>query len=606
MVNDHRTELKVGDVHRVMDGDLDEFIQAYLKRFGRNGRRDRRAQPSSRRPARKPRGAAKRWACRPFAYRFDRTHAAPRRSAPLRRRDGGTRPRGCRVAGRIVALRGQGKTAFGHIEDSTRPDPALLPPGRTGRCAVPVVEAARPRRSRRRRRAAVPHPDRRDHGAGRARRRCWPRRCARCRAGRCRRTRTEPSHSAGCSDPEIRYRQRYADLAVNPEVREDVRDSRAEAIRSLRRFLDERGFLEVETPVLQPLYGGAFARPFITHHNALDMALYLRIADELYLKRCIVGGLERVYEIGARFPQRGHGPLAQSRVHDARVLPGVRRLHRHHGADRRRCSSGVVAALLRQHGHRAERRRPSTSRRPSRRVRFSTRSETRSGVDLLTASDARAARGAGAARARTARPSCCAGGKLLDEMFSVFVEPQADAADVRRSTTPRRSRRSRRCTAEDPALAERFELFVTGMEMANAFSELNDPRRAARGASRSRSAAARAGDDEAQLLDEDYIRALEYGMPPTGGLGVGIDRLIMMLTDQPLDPRRDPVPRACGRSSRRCARDCRLPDADSKSGWRPATCGAGGLPRLISLNHRHRDRGRDRSASPRSSWCSAS
>ncbi len=332
----------------------------------------------------------------------------------------------------------------------------------------------------------------------------------------------------GLADPEVRYRQRYADLAVHPEVR-DVFRIRARAVSWLRRFLDERGFLEVETPILQPLYGGAAARPFVTHHNALDMPLYLRIADELYLKRLLVGGLERVYEIGHDFRNEG-----MDRTHN----PEFTMLECYQAyADYRDMMdlteamiSGLVehccGTLRLERGGQVLDFTP-----PWPRVSFVEGVRLRSGLDVCEAPDA-------AMRERLVRAGVSAeeaatfsGGKLQDEMFKAFLEPDlvqpTFVVDYPLALSP-----LAKPHRADARLTERFELFVQGRELANAFSELNDPddqRRRFEDQARQRAA----GDDEAQLHDADFIRALEYGMPPAGGLGVGVDRLLMVLTGLP-------------------------------------------------------------------------
>jgi lysyl-tRNA synthetase class 2 len=329
----------------------------------------------------------------------------------------------------------------------------------------------------------------------------------------------------GFADLEQRYRQRYADLAVNADVR-TVFVTRARIITTMRRFLDERGFIEVETPVLQPLYGGASARPFVTHHNALDMTLYLRIADELYLKRLIVGGMERVYEISKDFRNEGI-----DRTHN----PEFTMLEFYQAfADYEtmmRLVEDMLSTVVREitGGTRITAYgRVLDFSPPFPRLGYLEALHQRSGVDPVSASEetlrAAAARGGVADVESMPRP------KLLDELFKVYVEPHLDSPvfiiDYPRELSPlAKPKRG------DPSRVERFELFVAGREIANAFSELNDPfdqRERFEAQVRLRAQ----GDDEAQPLDEDYIRALEYGMPPTGGVGIGIDRLTMLITDQ--------------------------------------------------------------------------
>jgi lysyl-tRNA synthetase class 2 len=330
---------------------------------------------------------------------------------------------------------------------------------------------------------------------------------------------------SGFADTESRYRQRYADLAVNPEVR-DVFRARARIVTALRRALDDAGFLEVETPALQPLYGGAAARPFVTHHHALDREMYLRIADELYLKRLIVGGFEAVYEIAKDFRNEGidrfHNP-------EFTMLEFYRAYWDYH--DLMDFTEVLLADVVRAvtGGSRVTFQGTEISfEAPFARIRFMEALGEALGTDPATMSDddlrARA-RAAGVGDIDDAGR-----GRLLDKLFGELVEPGLEQPTfvmdhpVELSPLAKRHR-------EEPGVVERFELYVNGAELANAFSELNDPLDQ-RGRFEAQTALREAGDDEAHQVDEDYLRALEYGLPPTGGLGMGVDRLVMLLTDQ--------------------------------------------------------------------------
>jgi lysyl-tRNA synthetase class 2 len=336
--------------------------------------------------------------------------------------------------------------------------------------------------------------------------------------------RPPPAKWNGLRDPETRYRQRYADLFMNLDVRETFR-RRARLVTEVRAFLDARGYLEVETPVLQPLYGGAFARPFVTRHNALDMDLYLRISNELYLKRLIAGGFERVYELARDFRNEGmdrtHNPeftmlefyQAFADVHDMMEITEllVSEAVRHAVGETRVTYQGETLEFA----------------PPWARVSMPEAVGQAVGEDVRDLDPVRLARLA-AARGVGARPGA-GPGALLDALFDELVQPTLRqptfVVDHPAETSPlaRPSRQSK-------GLVERFETFVVGTELANAFSEQNDPaeQRAAFEAQMTRRAA---GDEEAQVLDEDYLRALEYGMPPTGGCGIGLDRLVMLVTD---------------------------------------------------------------------------
>jgi lysyl-tRNA synthetase class 2 len=331
----------------------------------------------------------------------------------------------------------------------------------------------------------------------------------------------------GLQDPEVRYRQRYADLAVHPGVREIFR-LRAKAVTWIRHFLDELGFLEVETPILQPLYGGAAARPFVTHHHALDMPLYLRIADELYLKRLLVGGLERVYEIGHDFRNEG-----MDRIHNPEFT--MLELYQAYADynDMMRLTEALVSGVVEHCLGTTVLERDAARldfKPPFQRMSFLEGIRRHTGLDLRSAGDEdmrRALQKAGRDDESLAQLS---GGKLQDEVFKAFLEPHlvqpTFVVDYPKALSPlAKEHRS------DPALTERFELFVGGRELVNAFSELNDPddqRRRFEDQVRQRAA----GNEEAHTYDGDYIRALEYGMPPAGGLGLGVDRLMMLIAGQ--------------------------------------------------------------------------
>jgi len=331
---------------------------------------------------------------------------------------------------------------------------------------------------------------------------------------------------SGFADTESRYRQRYADLAVHPEVRQ-VFGTRAHVITELRRFMDREGFLEVETPVLQPLYGGASARPFVTRHHALDRTMYLRIADELYLKRLIVGGMDRVYEISKDFRNEGI-----DRSHN----PEFTMLEWYQAFSDYEDQMGLVERLTLDVVERVTGGRVVTYRGEE--IRFEPpfpRIRLLEALSEAMASDVREMED-GELRRRAedlAIPQLdgAGRGKLIDKLFGELVEPRliqpTFVLDHPRELSP-----LAKPHRERPGLTERFELYLAGMEVFNAFSELNDPlEQRARFEAQARLRAS--GDEEAQQVDEDYLRALEYGMPPTGGVGMGVDRFVMILTDQP-------------------------------------------------------------------------
>jgi lysyl-tRNA synthetase class 2 len=325
------------------------------------------------------------------------------------------------------------------------------------------------------------------------------------------------------SDKELRYRQRYVDLVVNPQVRE-VFIKRAAIIASIRRMLDDRGFLEVETPILQPQYGGAFARPFITHHNALDVDLYLRIANELYLKRLIVGGFDGVYEFAKDFRNEG-----MDRTHNPEftMLEVYVAYHDYHWMMTlveelvSRVAQAVTGAFRVKQGEQDINFAP-----PWRRVTMFEAIREHTGRNLRGAGEAElraAARDLGVDIAPGAGP-----GAIIDEIFSERVEPLLIQPTFITDYPVEMSPLAKRHRSEE-GLVERFELICNGQEICNAFTELNDPLDQRARFEEQMRARAR-GQDEIQPLDEDFLRALEYGMPPTAGLGIGIDRLTMLLT----------------------------------------------------------------------------
>ncbi len=330
---------------------------------------------------------------------------------------------------------------------------------------------------------------------------------------------------AAFSDVEERYRQRYADLAVNPEVREIFR-TRSRMIRALRRWLDDHGYLEVETPILQPIYGGAAARPFVTYHNQLKQKLYLRISFELYLKRLLVGMYEGVYEIGRDFRNEGvsykHNPeFTQLELYRAYTdLYGMMET-----AEQLISSAAQEVLGTMQLPYQGE---TIDLTPPWRRVALRDLILEGTGIDYRRFPDAESLRAEMRRRGYEAADEATWGhlvDNLLSEVEPTLIQPTF-VYDYPVEISPLAKQK-----ADDPTHVERFELFIGGMELGNAFTELNDPfEQEQRFIQQGR--AYEAGDEEAQPMDEDYLRAMKYGMPPNGGLGVGIDRLAMLFTDR--------------------------------------------------------------------------
>ncbi|HVA00461.1 MAG TPA: lysine--tRNA ligase [Terriglobia bacterium] len=351
-----------------------------------------------------------------------------------------------------------------------------------------------------------------------------------------------PEKWHGLADVEIRYRQRYLDLMVNSEVRR-IFERRSRLIKALREFLEAEGYLEVETPMMQPLAGGAMARPFVTHHNTLDMDLYLRIAPELYLKRLIVGGLDRVYEVNRNFRNEGistqHNPeftmlefyQAYSDYQD--MIELSERLLRH-------VARAVLSSLEFDYGEHHisfEKFQRYTMKEAvvrfwpeeiQKKPKLEDLDEPKAIFDWVRAYNQWSEQSAGA-HPPLAVPAGTAPGMALQELFEAVAEHHliqpTFILDFPLEVSPLSKQKP-----DDPNFVERFELYVAGMEIANAFSELNDPAEQ-RDRFRYQQLLREKGDLSAHAIDEDYIRALSYGMPPTGGEGIGIDRLTMLLTN---------------------------------------------------------------------------
>ena len=456
----------------------------------------------------------------PFAYRFERTATAAQTLESYKTDDD---PARYALAGRLVALRPHGKTTFAHLEDQSGKIQLYFKGDELGAALYGVLELL----------------DLGDHVGV---------------EGRLMKTRTGEitlrvagltllakalrplplgkEDASGVkhgelSDPELRSRQRYADLAVHPEVREVFR-LRTRIVRGIRAFLDAQGYLEVETPVLQPLYGGATAVPFKTHYEALDATFYLRIADELYLKRCLVGGLEKVYEIGHDFRNEG-----LSRFHNPEFTMAEWYQAYSDYNDMAALTEEMLATLVAELFNSTELQRHGATlsfERPFARTDYYALVREHAGVDLARTTDTELREVLRRHNVAPADIAALQGPKLIDEVFKTCVEPRLVQPtfvfdyplELSPLAKPKRG---------DPNRVERWELFVQHRELANAFSELNDPDEQRRRFEQQAKFRA-AGDVEAQQLDEDFLRALEYGMPPAGGVGMGIDRLTMILADQ--------------------------------------------------------------------------
>ena len=449
----------------------------------------------------------------PYPARFARTHSAEEAVSLL---EGGELPAGpVTVAGRVVATRHMGRATFVDLRDGSGRIQTYLKEENIGREAyqallrdIDLGDFLGVSGTLFRTKTGEPSVEAREFTL------------------LAKALRPPPEKWHGLQDVEIRYRQRYLDLMANPQVRDTFR-TRSRVISAIRRFLDGRGFIEVETPVLQASAGGAAARPFVTYHNALDRQFFLRIALELHLKRLLVGGFDRVYEIGRIFRNEGVS---------TRYNPEFTMLESYQAyadySDVMEMVEQMVSQVAQEVLGTASASCGETTidlTPPWRRVPLRDAIREHSGIDFEAHLDADSLRGAVAGRG-LAVDGRWGRGKLIDELLTAAVQPNlvqpTFLVDYPVELSPLAKRKP-----DAPHLVERFELFIAGLEVGNAYTELNDPQEQ-RERFQEQARLRAGGDEEAETADEDFLVALEHGMPPSGGLGIGIDRLVMALTGQ--------------------------------------------------------------------------
>ena len=461
----------------------------------------------------------------PFPHRVERTHSAAEAIAALEA-DGDDGELTVTVCGRLRSLRTMGKIAFAHIEDGSGRIQLFFRADQVGKPALKSLERDFDLGDFVQASGTMMHTRSGEPSVLVKHYKMLAKAISPLPVGKEQEVDGELVRYSAFSDVEERYRQRYADLASNPDVRQVFR-TRARVISALRQFMDQEGFLEVETPILQPIYGGAAARPFVTHHNQLHQDLYLRISFELYLKRLIVGMYDRVYEIGRDFRNEGvsfkHNPeFTQLEFYAAYIdYYGVMDL-----------TERMVAFVAKQvTGDTTIQYQGNTINLapPWHRVTLREAIREQAGIDYVKHPTAESLAAAMRAKGHHPNPKS-SWGKLVDSLLGTHVEPHlvqpTFILDYPRDISP-----LAKAKPDDPSHVERFEYFIAGMEMGNAFTEINDPLDQEQ-RFQEMGQLYEADDEDAHPMDHDYLRAMRYGMPPTGGFGTGVDRLVMLYSDK--------------------------------------------------------------------------